>query len=341
MGIEVELFDDFDAVERDAMGALDRDARSSIFQRLDWFRLIERHCPPPGKLLVLRARQGDRRAWLFLKVDGARAVGLANWYSFDFGTIFECGSAHGRDALVDALIAGLHRHRPRIASVEFHPLSPGDPLGSRLPGKRWLFRVEPSTARWRMSLPGQGFAAYWAARPSRLRNTAERKARAAGLDIHIHREFSEAGWADYQRVYEASWKPAEGSPAFLRALAMMEGAAGNLRLGIARRDGRPLAAQLWLIEGGVASIHKLAYAEDAKALSPGTVLSMEMFRHALDVDRVEAIDFGLGDEAYKADWIDHSSPMHRLVAYDLLSAGGLWRVGRLALSKLVGRARSD
>jgi hypothetical protein len=186
-----------------------------------------------------------------------------------------------------------------------------------------------------MDTAGMDFAAYWAGRPSPLRHTAERKAKAAALEIKVHTHFDTDAWADYETVYRASWKPAEGSPEFLRALAEMEGAVGTLRVGIARKGNTPVAAQLWLVEDGVATIHKLAYAEEAQPLSPGTVLSMAMVRHALDVDRVEAIDFGLGDEAYKADWIDSARPIHRLVAYDLRSLRGLASVSRAAASKLV------
>jgi hypothetical protein len=341
LAVEVELFDDLDAVERDAAGALDRSARGSIFERLDWFRLIERHCPPPGKLLVIRAQEGDCRAWLFLKVEDRRAVGLSTWYSFDFGAILKCGDQHRGYVLVEALIGGLRRHRPRIASLELFPLTAGDPLSLCFPGKFWLCRLSPATARRGISTIGQDFTGYWSARPSRMRNSAERKAKAAALDIRIHTEFSEDAWAAYESVYAGSWKPEEGSPDFLRALAEMEGAAGTLRLGIASKDGEPVAAQLWLTESRVATIHKLAYVEAAKSLSPGTILTMAMFRHALDVDKVNGIDFGLGDDAYKADWVDHSRPMYRLLAYDLLSLHGLWHAGRHAASKLVRRLRSD
>ena len=130
------------------------------------------------------------------------------------------------------------------------------------------------------------FETYWAARPGQLQNTAKRRGKTAGLDIEIHDRFDEAAWADYEAVYRASWKPEEGSFPFLRALAEQEGAAGTLRLGVARKNGRPVAVQLWLVENGEATIHKLAYAEDAKAMSPGTLLGVEMFRRALDVDRV-------------------------------------------------------
>lgn len=329
MPVQVELFDDLDAVALDAAGALDRDAQPCLFDRLDWFRLVERHTPPPGRLLVLRAREGEASAWLFLHVDRGRVRALANWYSLRFGTV---GDRRLTRALVQALRGA------GISSIELAPLSADDALAEAFGAAGWLARVEASTVTWRMNTQGMDFAGYWSGRPARLRNTAERKQRAAGLDIAIHSRFDVAAWADYETVYQASWKPSEGSPAFLRALAEMEGEA--LRLGIARKDGRPVAAQLWLVEGGLATIHKLAYAEDAKALSPGTVLSMEMFRRALDVDRVDAIDFGLGDDAYKADWIDSKAPMLRLVAYDLRRPRGLLALGRAAASKLVRAGRS-
>src|SRR3989440_2029523 len=55
------------------------------------------------------------------------------------------------------------------------------------------------------------------------------------------------------------------------------------------------------VENGTAWIHKLAYDEAAKALSPGTILSMAMFRAAIDEDRVSRIDYGTGDDAYKRE----------------------------------------
>lgn len=331
MPAEVKPFDDLDAVARDAAGALDRAAQPCLFDRLDWFRLVDRHAPPPGDLLVLRAKEGNARAWLFLKAQGGRARALANWYSLRFGVV-------GDRRLTNALVGGLRG--AGVASIDVSPLGTDDSLAQALRGAGWLTRVSTSTVGWRMATEGVDFAAYWQGRPARLRNTAERKARATGLEIAIHTRFEAAAWRDYEAVYQTSWKPSEGSPALLRELAEMEGAAGTLRLGIASKDGRPVAAQLWLVEGGVATIHKLAYVEDAKPLSPGTVLSMAMFRHALDVDEVTAIDFGLGDDAYKADWITGKAPRHRLVAFDLRRPRGLLALGRAAASKLVGVRRS-
>lgn len=331
----MKLFRDLEAVERDAAGALDRAAGRPLFERLDWFRLIETHRPPPGELLVIRARGENGRAWLFLKVKGRRATGLANWYSLDFGPIVEHPAGLGRERLIRALAEGLRQ--AGVTALDLAPLRQADAL--TLPA--WLARVRPTTVNWRIDTAGQNFDAYWSARPSRLRHTAARKARAAALDVHIHTSFSAPAWADYERVYAASWKPEEGSPALLRALAEQEGAAGTLRLGLAYKDGAPLAAHFWLTENGVATIHKLAYAEAAKASSPGTVLAMAMFRHALDVDRVRAIDFGLGDDPYKADWMNERRPVYRVAAYDVRTLPGLWQAGRAAAHALVRPLRRD
>jgi CelD/BcsL family acetyltransferase involved in cellulose biosynthesis len=78
--------------------------------------------------------------------------------------------------------------------------------------------------------------------------------------------------------------------------------AGVLRLGVLRRGGEPVAAQYWTVAGGTARVEKLAHDEAARTLSPGTVLTALMVRHLLEQEHVAALDFGRGDDAYKAGW---------------------------------------
>lgn len=333
MTVNIALFDDLDAVAADAGGALDRAAQPSLFARLDWFRLLAGHCPPEGRLAVLRGRDGARRAWLFLAVSGRKAKAYAAWYSLRFDAIGD------RAGDVMTSIAQAARSSG-IAEVELAPIEDPEPLRTAFRNAGWRVFVTEKTGNWRAATEGLDFETYWARRPAQLRNTARRRGKAAGLEIAIHDRFDEAAWADYEAVYRTSWKPEEGSFPFLRALAEQEGAAGTLRLGIARKDGRPVAAQLWLVENEEATIHKLAYAEDAKAMSPGTLLGMEMFRHALDTDHVRAIDYGTGDDGYKKDWMDGRRPLWRLQAYDPRSLRGLAGWARASLSALVRRVRS-
>lgn len=329
--VNVELFDDLDAVDSDAAGALDRAAQPCLYSRLSWFRLLERHCPPTGRLKVARAKSQDRSAWLFLANGGRHADGYAAWYSLRVGAV-------GDPALVPAIAAALRRER--LDSLSLSPVADAAPIVSALRRGGWHAVAIPSAGNWITHTKGMNFHDYWAKRPGQLRNTVKRKAKAGDFEISIQDYFDPDSWADYEAVYRASWKPEEGSFPFLRALAEQEGEAGTLRLGIARKHGRPVAAQLWTIERGEATIHKLAYAEDAKSLSPGTILGMAMFRRAIDEDRVEIIDYGTGDDGYKRDWMDERRQLWRVTAFNPATLRGLAGAARSGAARLVGRLRS-
>ena len=333
MSVKIACFERLDEVARDAAGALDRAARPILYDRLDWFRLLEAHCPPPGRLLALRADAEGAPSWLVLAIEGRTARPYAAWYSLRVGPI----GVSGPDAMTSFAETLAAR---RLAGLVMAPMERPEPLAEGLAKAGWWVRVEPDKANWRIATEGMDFEAYWASRSGRLRNTVRRKARAAGLDVMIHRRFDAEAWADYESVYRASWKPEEGSFPFLRALAEQEGAAGCLRLGVAKKDGRPVAAQLWTVENGEATIHKLAYAEDAKALSPGSILSQAMFRHVLDEDRVAAIDYGVGDEPYKAEWMAERRQLWRIVAHNPRTFPGLLGGLRARASALAARLRT-
>ena len=320
MTASVEWFDDLDAVAADAAGALDRTVQPILFDRLDWFRLTHGCVLPNARPIVLCVSDGADRAWLMLVEDGhRRAVPLASWYSLAFGPIF---IGDGKRLLAPLLRAAAERY----SRLALHPLGghKAHMLCQAFAATGWKIFRHRISINWRIYLGEQNFAAYWAARPAKLRNTIARRERSHPLTIHIHRVFDAVAWADYEAIYAASWKPTEGSLPFLRALAEKEGSAGTLRLGVAHNAaGRAVAAQLWLVENDVATIHKLAHREDAKAGSPGSILSRDMFRAAIDQDHVRRIDFGLGDEPYKADWMDTSAHIFRIDAYRPATPHGL------------------
>ena len=325
--IDVRLFDHLDAVAADAGNALDRAAQASLYDRIEWFRLNAVHGVARGRPIVARARGGDGACWLFLSAEGRRGTIFGGWYTLAFAPIFS-GVAEGR--LVVAIARGL---RERFGRITLAPVAEASrALLVEGFADAWWVRTEISSANWVAHTGGEDFTTYWARRPSQLRNTVRRKQRDSGFEIAIRDRFDAAAWADYEAVYAASWKPEEGSPGFLRALAEQEGAAGTLRLGIARRGGRAVAAQLWTVERGVATIHKLAYVADERAASPGTVLSEAMFRHVIERDRPDTIDFGTGDDAYKADWMDEKRPLYRIELFNRRSAIGWAGMMRASLA---------
>ena len=290
--------------------AFGRARQCAPFDRLEWWRALAEECLPGETPLLAVARDGDALCALSLMRRGrsGQVRSLANWYSFWARPVF----VGDRD---DALLNDLGRDlRCKERRMSLAPLAEADAeiVARSFAAQGWCVRAEQIDVNHRLELNGRDFVEYWAERPGQLRETVRRKGAKGSVAVRIAPGFEAAAWTDYETIYAKSWKPEEGSPAFLRRFAETESAAGSLRLGIASIAGRPVAAQLWTVENGVAYIHKLAHDEAAKAHSPGTLLSHAMFAYAIDRDRVHTIDFGTGDDAYKRDWMEQARPMLRL-----------------------------
>ena len=282
----------------------------SPFDRLAWWHGLAQHCGLEPLIAV--ARDGDSYGVLPLQRDGVRLTALANWYNFTARPVFSAGA--DAPALLGAIACDLKRH---AAQVVLAPLSDEDNAASRIEtafkSAGWMAFRTHSDQNHVLEVAGRTFAGYLAARPGPLRTTLKRKA--GKVAVTIDTAFVPANWAAYEAIYAESWKPGEGSPAFLRSFAEAEGAAGRLRLGLARADGVPVAAQLWTVENRTAFIHKLAHTEASKPLSPGTTLTAALFEQLIDRDHAALIDFGTGDDGYKRDWMEVVRPRYRLQLY--------------------------
>jgi len=330
MAIDIASFTDLDAVAADAGGALDRTHQRCLFDRLDWYRLLLEHCPPAGEPLIVRARDGLGAVWLLLTRRSRHATALANWYSLETGPVT---MGDTRSELLEALAHHL-RVNHRLTMISLAPMREDRLSMMRAAFHRagWITKCSGISTNWSICIAGPSWPDYLARRPGRLQNTLRRKTRSNNLEIHIIEQFNEDIWHSYEQIYASSWKPQEGSPAFLTALAKQESAAGTLRLGLAFDNGVPIAAQFWLVENGEATIHKLAHAHDRRDQSPGTILTAAMFRHAIEQDKVQRIDFGTGNDPYKADWMDLSRPLFQLDLFNPRTIAGLTGALRGTLS---------
>jgi CelD/BcsL family acetyltransferase involved in cellulose biosynthesis len=335
--IAVTYHDDLKEVQCDPQLAalLDAPAAAAPFDRLAWWRALAEEC---GKLpLIAVARDGDARAVLPLKRKGRKIYALANWYSFTTRAVV---SPHAdAPALLRELAADLAGEAPHVVLAPV-PDENGEAtaLAAAFRQAGWVVFMERCDSNHVLDVGGRSFADYLATRPGQLRTTLKRKGGKVECEVLTH--FDDAAWDAYDAVYAASWKPCEGSPAFLRRFAREEGAAGRLRLGIARADGVPVAAQLWTVEAGTAFIHKLAHTEQAKPLSPGTALSAALFAHVIDSDRVAHIDFGTGDDAYKRDWMEAVRSRYRLEMFRPAWPGNWPAIARKFLRGLAGKSRN-
>ncbi|WP_206241096.1 GNAT family N-acetyltransferase [Novosphingobium terrae] len=302
------------------------------FDRLGWWLALQEECAVAPILAV--ARQGDALAALPLAHGDQGLKGLANWYTFRLRALLTPGA--DSPALLKALAREV-KHRGSRLTLSHIPEEQIHLLADAFRAAGWMVQVAPCDINHWLDVAGRSYVDYLAARPGPLRTTLKRKAKKVSCEIH--RDFSEDIWADYEAIYAASWKGEEGSMAFLKRFAQEEAAAGRLRLGLARAEGKPVAAQLWTVEAGTAFIHKLAYIEEAKPLSPGTSLSAALFQTVIDEDRVSFVDFGTGDDPYKRDWMEQQRNRWQLQAIDPRAVSQWPALGRMWASTLVARVK--
>ena len=309
--IGISYHHDLKEVQGDpALAALIAARAMTPFDRIEWWQGLEDDCAI--KPMIALARDGDDVAILPLQAGDGHLHALGNWYNFTVRPIMSDGGTR----LLAALARDLRRKSWRITLA---PLPDEDGaaglLAEAFSKAGWMVRREQCDVNRFDALSGYAsYAQFLADRPGTLRTTLKRKA--PKVQTTIHQQFDDDIWHDYETVYRASWKPEEASFAFLRRFAGEEAIAGRLRLGIARYDGLPVAAQLWTLERGTAFIHKLAHVEASRALSAGTTLSAALFAHVIDIDRAAAVDFGTGDDGYKRDWMKGVRPRYRLDLLD-------------------------
>lgn len=196
-----------------------------------------------------------------------------------------------------------------------------------------LVRRFANFANWQEAVAGRSWEAYLATRPGMLRELLRRKARQprsrAAIEFETIREPGEVarGQAAYEAVYRHSWKPQEPWPLFNLGLMREAAGLGVLRLGIAWLRGEPIAAQLWTLAGGRATIMKLAHDRAHDASSPGTLLTAKMVETLIE-EGVEAIDFGRGDDPYKRLWAAQKHQRIGLMLMDPRRLRGLAALAR-------------
>jgi len=331
--VSIVYHDDLKEVQDDAaLAALLAGPADAPFDRLEWWRALVEECDMFPLIAVMR--DGQQRGVMPLHRQQRRIHALGNWYSFRVRPLFTPGA--DQTAMLDALAKDLAGQAPHLVLAPL-PDENGEAtaLAAALRRAGWTVFMEQCDINHVLPVGGRSHAQYMAGRPGPLRTTLKRKGAKVSVNIETH--FDPASWQAYEAVYAQSWKPYEGSPAFLRRFAEAEGAAGRLRLGIARADGEPVAAQLWTVEGGTAFIHKLAHTEASKPLSPGTTLTAALFEQVIDRDQVSLVDFGTGDDPYKRDWMELVRPRYRIEAFRALYPGNWSAIARNTLRGLVRR----
>jgi CelD/BcsL family acetyltransferase involved in cellulose biosynthesis len=317
---------------------------------LDWYRNLVRTVFADHadlRIYVLR-RGGKPTAVLPLRLERERlgwsAHALGNYYT----TLYEPVLApNAKAAELLPLIERLRRDRSSLGSLMLAPMARGSHayvvLLEALALARWLPFEFFAFGNWYQPVRGS-WADYLADRKSNLRSTIKRmskKLAAEGgtLEVVTRPEDIPEGIAAYEKVYAASWKKPEPFKDFMPGLLQSCAEKGMLRLGLARLNGEPIAAQAWIVAHGRAEIYKVAYDEKFKEFSPGTLVTALLMQHVMEVDGVHEVDYLIGDDPYKKTWMDERRERWGIVAYNLRSLPGLIGAAREVIGRMTKRVR--
>jgi CelD/BcsL family acetyltransferase involved in cellulose biosynthesis len=352
------VFHDLAAARAAAVPAGSAARASDLFSTWAWFENLAAHgWPCDAEPLFIVAGDAARLVCLPLAVQargpaalyGPVVTALSNYYSSLFGATGEPGTFSGPAA--SAAVRALAQLGGAADVLDIQPLDIDGPFARGFTGALsahgYLVDTYFAFGNWYLPCAGLSFADYFATLPSRVRNTVVRHRKK--LDKHgpwtmeVHSEPGpglERAIEQFVEVYGRSWKMPEPYPRFVPELCRTAAREGWLRLGVLQVSGQPAAAQMWLVHQRKALIYKLAYDEAYSHLSPGSVLSAELFRRALDDERVDEIDYLTGDDAYKRDWMRERRERQGLLAFRRNSVRGFLSASRHHVGRLIRAARA-
>ena len=305
-----------------------------IFSTDEWFSLLREECFPHANAEGKETSEGvihlvTNPYWKVLTSWNS----LTNFYSLHYAPVTNqtSSSAHSLAKLAVADKVALVTVDYLLRESQFFENLMGD-----LQGHAYTVDVEDRYSNWILPLGEETFDEYLASRSSRLKNTikrAEKKlAKMGSLTFEVVNTnangLSEI-IEDYHDVYNKSWKAQEQSERFISRLIELCAARGELCLGFLKLDGRTLATQFWIVSDRTAFIYKLAYDPEYARLSVGSVLTKRLIEHVFD--HVDLVDYGIGDEAYKKEWMTERRQYVRVWAANRTTMGGrlissIWRL---------------
>lgn len=299
----VRVYDSVAALPPDALTLLEG---GGLFSLPAWWEVVEQHAIPAGGQpgYVVATAAGAVVGVLPVLRRGRHIDALTTPYTCAFtpamtGDIAAVAAQLGRVCRTSGLC------RLDALPAEWHGLTALQ-AGMRRVGLATL-RFD-HFGNWSEDVRGLDWAAYLAGRAGALRETIRRRLRRAEAMAEARLELVstvaeiDRAAAAFEAVYARSWKEPEPYPTFNVALIRRLAPLGLVRIGIWSIAGTPVAAQIWVVHDGTATVLKLAHDEAFKAHSPGTVLTAMMVRHMLAREQVRRIDFGRGDDGYKRGW---------------------------------------
>jgi ribosomal protein S18 acetylase RimI-like enzyme len=303
---------------------------------------IEEESQNPHSLALLPMCYQQETALSFLLPRQLRS--LTNYYSSIFSPILDASQSR-QSEILHLFFEHIARETPAWHVFDIEPLDKDDSLFNDIRNAisaNGMFNIPYFRfGNWYLELEGRNFTEYFESLPPTLKNTLKRKskklfsANSAHVDIITGTDGLDTALEHFERIYKSSWKVAEPYPKFIRRIAQEFAKQGYLRLGVLYVNQEPAAAQIWFLKGKVASIFKLAYDPTFRKQSVGSILTMKLMQHVIDTDGVETVDYLVGDDRYKKDWMSHRRERWGIMAFNARTPKGAIAAARHISSRKI------
>ncbi len=301
---------------REGAREADKRAMTDVEASDAWFDLLA-PCLGSGRAVFWQVGSDFYRMWL----NGNHAKSQTNYYTdlYQSETNVPAQFSTEDQEAVD-----------NVSSLRFEALPEGaafEKLIKDLKAKGFLVEPFRHFGNWSQQT-AIGYEAWWAARPTKLRNTVKRQTQKLDKLNTRFEYFSQPSEADaavrfYTSVAQSGWQPEEPHKAFLpglihHILSTQSGVVTGLSV-----DGKTIAAQIWLSANGTTTLFKLAHDPDWQKKSPGSVLTHLTIERVFADNSTKLIDFGRGDDAYKESWMSTRQQRWGILAINPRSVSGL------------------
>jgi len=275
-----------------------------------------------GRLVGLAALQSLTEWWAGRRIAVLQSLTTHESYRFDFLSL------PGRSDVEEQLWRPLCDSR-RWDVIRVDHLPEGSPTlaaGLRVAREAgWRPLVEPTfESPWRPLSPppaswDEGLTRKF---KSNLRNRERRLQEAGAVTFEVATERADQARA-LEAFYEleaSGWKGESGTAIASRTHVkafydrLVERASSQIWIPVLSVAGRPVAAQLYRVQGGTMFMQKTAYHPEFSPFAPGQVLTARVIRYGIQKG-MGALDFLADNMPWKADWAPQLRRHYRLLLF--------------------------
>ena len=343
---EVRAYTSVDGLPERVTAFVDATAGSDFFRSLAWFRTV----------LATAVRNRDESRIYVAEIAGrpiAMLIGSERHAAGILRTNMLLSAGQGIYAATFAplldpelgseglttIVSAIGRQVPRLDVLRFDGLDPRSAdfavLWQALRRSCMVMQRFANFNIWTEEVGCDGFAEYIARRPASIREWAD--GGSAGFAPSMRFELVTDGvdlarpLLDYALVDVQSSRVPEPYPDCTPALARAAASRGLLRLGLLYFDDRPVAAQIWIVSGGTATIWRERHADHLDGLPLQAKLTAMILRLLFGTDKIRRIEFSRDTSEIAPAWAGDCHERVGIIACNPRSGKG-----RLAAARHLG-----